>query len=60
MSPGFELRFQYDDGKPEIIVRVHQDADLPLMAETFEAFLKAVGFSSDLTVEITQPGEKTS
>jgi hypothetical protein len=55
---GFEFRFQYEDGTPEISVKVHQDADLDKMAETFETFLKAVGYSPDLKVEITTEGKK--
>ena len=55
---GFEFRHQYGEGKPEIIVRIHQDANLDLMAETFEGFLKAVGFSSDIEVAIYNGKDK--
>lgn len=43
---GFEFRFQYEKGGREVIVRDgNRDANLNDIVDSFEAFLKAVGYN---------------
>ena len=49
-----EFYFQYDEQHPAISIRLSPDSSLPVVLETFEAFLKAAGYNFPGQVSIIE------
>lgn len=54
---GIRLEYQYEEGKPKIVVELNRDSSLTDLLEGFGAFLLAAGYSYNGHLDIVEEEE---